>query len=75
MESRNIFISLEADERLLPETTRVLGDDTFVHASDFPHWDAEFPGTIKHLLGRTDLNEEQRVKITFESAIKLYGLS
>ena len=71
----NIYFSLEADERLLPETLRLLGDDIFVYASDFPHWDAEFPENIEHLLARNDLTEEQRVKITRENAIRLYGLS
>ncbi|MDA0799665.1 MAG: amidohydrolase family protein [Chloroflexi bacterium] len=71
----NIFISLEADERLLPETMRLLGDDIFVYASDFPHWDAAFPGNIQHLLARTDLTEEQRRKITRDNAVSLYRLS
>jgi uncharacterized protein len=71
----NIFISLEADERLLPETMRILGDDIFVYASDFPHWDAEFPENIQNLMAREDLNEEQRVKVTRENAVRLYRLN
>jgi predicted TIM-barrel fold metal-dependent hydrolase len=70
----NIYVSLEADERLLPETMRILGDDKFVYASDFPHWDGEFPGNIKHLLSREDLTQEQRTKITSLNAKRLYGL-
>jgi predicted TIM-barrel fold metal-dependent hydrolase len=70
----NIYFSLEAEERLLPESMRILGDDIFIYASDFPHWDAEFPENIRHLLAREDLTEEQRAKVTRDNAIRLYGL-
>ena len=71
----NIYFSLESDERLLPETLRLLGDDSFVYASDFPHWDGEFPENIQSLLAREDLSEEQRVKVTRTNALRLYGLA
>jgi predicted TIM-barrel fold metal-dependent hydrolase len=71
----NIYFSLEADERLLPETLRLLGDDKFVYASDFPHWDGEYPANIEHLLAREDLTQEQRAKITRTNALNLYGMS
>ena len=74
LESGNIFISCEAEERLLPETLRILGDDVIVYASDFPHWDAEFPGNIQHLLAREDLTESQRSKVAGLNAKRLYGL-
>ncbi len=70
----NIFISCEAEERLLPETLRILGDDVIMYASDFPHWDAEFPGNIQHLLARDDLTESQRAKVAGLNAKRLYNL-
>ena len=72
--SGNIFISCEAEERLLPETLRILGDDVIVYASDFPHWDADFPGNIQHLLAREDLTEVQRAKVAGLNAKRLYNL-
>ena len=71
----NIYVSCEAEERLLPETLRLLGDDIVVYASDFPHWDADYPANLQHLLGRADLSEEQRVKLTSANAPALYRLS
>ena len=71
----NIFFSLEADERLLPETLRLIGDDKFVYASDFPHWDGEFPENIEHLLAREDLTPDQRRRVTRDNALRLYGMS
>ena len=71
----NIYFSLETDERMLPETMRILGDDIFVFASDFPHWDGEYPENMRHLLAREDLSEEQRIKVTRTNALRLYGMS
>ena len=73
--SGNIFISCEADERMLPETLRVLGEDVVVFASDFPHWDAEFPENIRRLLAREDLTPAQREKVAGLNARRLYGLA
>ena len=42
--SMPIFFSFEADETLLPETFRHVGENHFVYATDIPHWDCEFPG-------------------------------
>jgi uncharacterized protein len=39
---RPIYFSLEAEETLLPETFRYVGDEHFVYATDIPHWDTEF---------------------------------
>ncbi len=73
--SGNIFISCEAEERMLPETLRVLGEDVIVFASDFPHWDAEFPENVHHLLAREDLTPAQREKVAGRNAQRLYGLA
>ena len=59
----------------LPETLRVLGEDVVVFASDFPHWDAEFPENIRRLLAREDLTPAQREKVAGLNAQRLYGLA
>ena len=74
MTSGNIFVSCEAEERLLPETLRIIGKDVVIYASDFPHWDAEFPANIQHLLAREDLTESQRAKVAGQNAKRLYNL-
>lgn len=69
-----IFVSCEAEEKLLPETLRIIGEDAVVFASDFPHWDAEFPQNLQHLLARDDLTETQRSKVAGLNAKRLYNL-
>ena len=42
--SGNIFFSCEADEWLLPQALKLVGENQIVYASDFPHWDNSYPG-------------------------------
>ena len=74
LKSRNIYISCEAEERLLPATLGIIGEDIIVFASDFPHWDTEFPANIRHLRNRNDLSSTQKEKILGLNAKRLYGL-
>ncbi len=68
----NIYFSCEADESVLPEALRLIGEDVVVYASDFPHWDNEFPGSIRVLRGRKDLTDGQKQKILGDNARRLY---
>jgi predicted TIM-barrel fold metal-dependent hydrolase len=44
------------------------------YASDYPHWDTEFPENIEHLSRREDLNDEAKKWLFAETAKKLYNL-
>ena len=47
---RQCFISFEADETRLGEVIESIGADRVVFASDYPHWDATFPGVTDMIL-------------------------
>lgn len=47
-ERDQVFFSFEADEPLLATCVEHLGTKAWVYASDYPHWDSEFPGTVDH---------------------------
>lgn len=72
---RPIFFSCEADEKLLPETFRYVGEGHFVYATDIPHWDAEFPENLHILQKRRDLSDEMRFKLLYENAKSLYAIA
>jgi hypothetical protein len=72
--SSAISVSIESEESLLPQTVQLLGDDHFLFASDFPHWDAGFPKNIHELEERRDLSEKSKRKILYENAKALFGL-
>jgi predicted TIM-barrel fold metal-dependent hydrolase len=71
---RQCFISFEADETRLGEVISSVGADRVVFASDYPHWDATFPGVTDMILGREDLNDETKRKIMGENAARLLRL-
>jgi predicted TIM-barrel fold metal-dependent hydrolase len=72
--SRQIYVSCEAGETLLPAVVDALGADFVLYASDYPHWDSEFPESARGLRERTDLSAETRAKIMGENARRFYGL-
>ncbi len=37
-------------------------------ASDYPHFDSEYPGTVKDLQDRSDISDKQKQKILSENA-------
>jgi predicted TIM-barrel fold metal-dependent hydrolase len=71
---RPIYFSVEAEETLLPETLRYVGEDHFVYASDIPHWDNEFPESMETIRAREDLSPEAKEKILYKNARALYNL-
>ena len=70
----NIFVSCEPEERLLPESMRIIGEDCVMYASDWPHWDNSYPESLHELEAREDLSPEQKRKILVDNPRRLYGL-
>ena len=74
-EGGNIFFGCEAAERLLGATLNAIGDDTIMYASDWPHWDGDYPNSLMEMRAREDLTENQRLKVLRGAAQRFYGLS
>ena len=64
----------EADEWLLPQAVKFCGENQIVYASDFPHWDHSYPGSIGEIKERGDITDAQKRKILAENTRRLYGL-
>ncbi|MCW2650124.1 MAG: hypothetical protein JWR32_1100 [Mycobacterium sp.] len=71
----NIWVSCEPEEPILPGVIDVLGDEFIMFASDYPHWDGDWPESTKHLRTRTDISEEARGKIGGVNAQRFYGFN
>ncbi len=74
VKSPNIFVACEPEERLLPQTLDIVGANSIIFASDFPHWDHSFPNCLFELEGRTDLSTTQKSQILIDNPKRLYGL-
>ena len=70
----NVWVSCEAGETLLPAVVDALGADFILYASDYPHWDSEFPDSAKTLRERTDLAADAKAQMLGANAKKLFGL-
>jgi predicted TIM-barrel fold metal-dependent hydrolase len=71
---RQCYISCEPDEDNLGATIRAIGEDRIVFASDYPHWDATFPGATRCILDNNDISAGAKTKIMGENAQKLLRL-
>ena len=67
-------MSCEPDEPILPGVIDVLGADFIMFASDYPHWDGDWPESTKHLRMRADISEDARARIAGENARRFYRL-
>ncbi len=73
MREGRFFLSPEPEERYLPFVVRELGDDFLVYASDYPHWDCEYPDSVTAISKRRGLSQGSKGRILGENAKRLYG--
>ncbi len=72
---RNFFATFEEDTVGL-RCLDLLGADTVMWASDYPHSASFFPGSREHIAREfEDIAEADRRKITWETAARIYGLA
>jgi predicted TIM-barrel fold metal-dependent hydrolase len=69
-----MYVSVEPEEVLLPQTIDHIGADHFLFASDIPHWDARFPKNLEVLESRADLAKDVKQKILYDNGKRLFGL-
>jgi predicted TIM-barrel fold metal-dependent hydrolase len=74
LQSGQVYITCEVDDRLLPQVMALMGEDQIFFASDIPHGDRE-PDAVKTLRGRTDLTEPAKRKILYDNAARFYRLA
>ena len=70
-----IYVSCEPEESAIPLAAEVLGPHFILYASDYPHWDSDFPHSTQPLRTRTDLSDAVRARITGENGKVFYGLT
>jgi predicted TIM-barrel fold metal-dependent hydrolase len=71
---RNCYVTLEADEGPLTESLEQLGAEHILMATDYPHFDSEYPHTVSKIKERNDLTPQQKDMILGENAVELLKL-
>jgi predicted TIM-barrel fold metal-dependent hydrolase len=73
---RQAMISCDPDESLIPAVVEYIGEDYVCWASDYPHWDAKFPGAVEELRKHIErLPERTQRKLLGGNAIRFLNLS
>jgi predicted TIM-barrel fold metal-dependent hydrolase len=70
--SGRIFLGGESDDPWMLQEIALVGEDQLVFSSDYPHGEGR-DDSLAELLGREDLSENQKRKILYANAIRLYG--
>jgi len=68
------YFSCEPEEKTIPYVIGWVGEDNILYASDYPHWDSEWPHTVDELMRRDDLNARVKAKILGQNALRFYDL-
>jgi predicted TIM-barrel fold metal-dependent hydrolase len=74
---RQCYVSFDADEEMLPLAAEspYVGAERIIWASDYPHPDAKFPGTVAELLDTIGgLGADDQRAIAAGNARRLYRL-
>jgi predicted TIM-barrel fold metal-dependent hydrolase len=75
VERGQCYFSIECEDPFLEFYVEQLGADSVIFASDYPHWDADFPGTVDEMrTTASKLGDEVTAKVLGNNALRLYGL-
>ena len=71
---RQCFISVDADEHLVEDVVRRLGDDNIVFSTDYPHPDSAYPHATSEFLSIEGITPSTKRKILWDNCARLYAL-
>jgi hypothetical protein len=69
------YFTCEGEESALPLVIEQFGDGCMMYASDYPHWDTEWPHTVSQVVRRKDISDSTKQKILADNAKKFYRFS
>jgi predicted TIM-barrel fold metal-dependent hydrolase len=69
-----VFVSCEPEEKTLRYVPEFFPADNILFASDYPHWDGQFPDAVSTLADRSDIAEGFKRKIFFDNPQRFYGM-
>jgi predicted TIM-barrel fold metal-dependent hydrolase len=72
--SGRFFCSIEMHEGedMFNIVSQFLGDDVLMYASDYPHPECRFPGSVDHVLGWASVAPKTQKKLLWDNATRFY---
>jgi predicted TIM-barrel fold metal-dependent hydrolase len=69
------YYAFELEESTLSYVIQRIGGDKLLYASDYPHWDTEWPNTVRIFRGRADVSDADKRRILGENPQRFYGFT
>lgn len=73
MRGPRCFYTFDADEDLLPEAMRMIGVERVMWASDYPHFDAEFPDAAELVVNNSRIDAAEKRAILCDNALRFFS--
>jgi predicted TIM-barrel fold metal-dependent hydrolase len=73
--SEQIVLTCESEESGLDRVLEAAGEGMVLYASDYCHWDCNFPDSVKDICEARDLTLAQRERILGRNAVEFFGLA
>jgi uncharacterized protein len=70
-----VALTCEPEEAILPYVLDTMGPHMVMYASDYPHWDCEFPESVRMVASIPGLTDEQKRCVLGRNAIAWFGLT
>ena len=72
--SGRVYFGVECEEKTIPDSLRWGLEDTLLYSSDYPHWDGDWPHTVKAVRDRQDLSASTKQKMMHDNVARFYKL-
>ena len=69
------WYAFELEESTLPYVIQRIGAEKLLYASDYPHWDTEWPHTVRAVLARDDVSDADKRRILGDNPQHFYGFT
>jgi len=74
VKSGRIYFGVECEEKTIPDAMRWGLEDTILYSSDYPHWDGDWPHTVKGIRARRDISDGIKQKMMHDNVARFYKL-
>jgi predicted TIM-barrel fold metal-dependent hydrolase len=69
-----VALTCEPEEETLPDVLETMGQHLVMYASDYPHWDCEYPESVRIVARIPGLSEGQKRRVLGRNAVEWFGL-